>query len=55
MGHRPGDAVVEIWNGMPFLVVRSGIVAPASCSCTTSTREMWGMVLPLTPGPPGAT
>ena len=39
MGHRPGDALVEIWNGMPFLSPALVPGAAASSSCTTSTPK----------------
>ena len=45
MGHRPGDALVEIWNGMPFLspVWYRG---PRIVFLHHVHAEMWGMVLP---------
>jgi glycosyltransferase involved in cell wall biosynthesis len=45
MGHRPGDALVEIWNGMPFLspVWYRG---PRLVFLHHVHAEMWGMVLP---------
>jgi glycosyltransferase involved in cell wall biosynthesis len=45
MGHRPGDALVEIWNGMPFLspVWYRG---PRVVFLHHVHAEMWGMVLP---------
>ena len=45
MGHRPGDALVEIWNGMPFfspLWYRG----PRMVFLHHVHAEMWGMVLP---------
>ncbi len=47
MGHRPGDALVEIWNGMPFLspVWYRG---PRAVFLHHVHAEMWGMVLPPT-------
>jgi glycosyltransferase involved in cell wall biosynthesis len=45
MGHRPGDALVEIWNGMPFfspLWYRG----PRVVFLHHVHAEMWGMVLP---------
>ncbi len=47
MGHRPGDALVEIWNGMPFLspVWYRG---PRIVFLHHVHAEMWGMVLPPT-------
>jgi glycosyltransferase involved in cell wall biosynthesis len=47
MGHRPGDALVEIWNGMPFLspVWYRG---PRIVLLHHVHAEMWGMVLPPT-------
>jgi glycosyltransferase involved in cell wall biosynthesis len=45
MGHRPGDALVEIWNGMPFfspLWYRG----PRIVFLHHVHAEMWGMVLP---------
>ncbi len=47
MGHRPGDALVEIWNGMPFLspVWYRG---PRVVFLHHVHAEMWGMVLPPT-------
>jgi glycosyltransferase involved in cell wall biosynthesis len=47
MGHRPGDALVEIWNGMPFfspLWYRG----PRLVFLHHVHAEMWGMVLPPT-------
>jgi len=45
MGHRPGDALVEIWNGMPFLspIWYRG---PRIVFLHHVHAEMWGMVLP---------
>ena len=45
MGHRPGDALVEIWNGMPFLspVWYRG---PRIVFLHHVHAEMWHMVLP---------
>src|SRR6202161_4028653 len=45
MGHRPGDALVEIWNGMPFLspIWYRG---PRIVFLPHVHAEMWGMVLP---------
>jgi glycosyltransferase involved in cell wall biosynthesis len=47
MGHRPGDALVEIWNGMPFLspIWYRG---PRIVFLHHVHAEMWGMVLPPT-------
>ena len=45
MGHHPGDALVEIWNGMPFfspLWYRG----PRIVFLHHVHAEMWGMVLP---------
>jgi glycosyltransferase involved in cell wall biosynthesis len=45
MGHRPGDALVEIWNGMPFfspLWYRG----PRLVFLHHVHADMWGMVLP---------
>ena len=47
MGYRPGDALVEIWNGMPFfspLWYRG----PRIVLLHHVHAEMWGMVLPPT-------
>ena len=47
MGHPPGDALVEIWNGMPFfspLWYRG----PRVVFLHHVHAEMWGMVLPPT-------
>jgi glycosyltransferase involved in cell wall biosynthesis len=45
MGHRPGDALVEIWNGMPFLspIWYRG---PRLVFLHHVHAKMWGMVLP---------
>jgi glycosyltransferase involved in cell wall biosynthesis len=45
MGHRPGDALVEIWNGMPFFspVWYRG---PRLVFLHHVHAEMWGLVLP---------
>jgi glycosyltransferase involved in cell wall biosynthesis len=47
MGHRQGDALVEIWNGMPFLspIWYRG---PRIVFLHHVHAEMWGMVLPPT-------
>jgi len=47
MGNRPGDALVEIWNGMPFLspIWYRG---PRVVFLHHVHAEMWGMVLPPT-------
>jgi len=47
LGHRPGDALVEIWNGMPFLspLWHRG---PRVVFLHHVHAEMWGMVLPPT-------
>jgi glycosyltransferase involved in cell wall biosynthesis len=47
MGHRPGDALVEVWNGMPFLspIWYRG---PRIVFLHHVHAEMWGMVLPPT-------
>jgi glycosyltransferase involved in cell wall biosynthesis len=47
MGHRPGDALVEVWNGMPFLspIWYGG---PRIVFLHHVHAEMWGMVLPPT-------
>ena len=52
MGHRPGDALVEIWNGMPFLSPL-WYRGPRIVFLHHVHAEMWGMVLPAGPGPPG--
>jgi glycosyltransferase involved in cell wall biosynthesis len=47
MGHRPGDTLVEVWNGMPFfspLWYRG----PRVVFLHHVHAEMWGMVLPPT-------
>jgi glycosyltransferase involved in cell wall biosynthesis len=53
MGHRPGDALVEIWNGMPFLspVWYRG---PRLVFLHHVHADMWGMVLPPTLARAGA-
>ena len=45
MGHRPGDALVEIWNGMPFLSPL-WYRGPRIVFLHHVHAEMWGMVLP---------
>ncbi len=45
MGHRPGDALVEIWNGMPFLSPL-WYRGPRVVFLHHVHAEMWGMVLP---------
>jgi glycosyltransferase involved in cell wall biosynthesis len=47
MGHRPGDALVEIWNGMPFLSPL-WYRGPRIIFLHHVHAEMWGMVLPPT-------
>jgi glycosyltransferase involved in cell wall biosynthesis len=47
MGHRPGDALVEIWNGMPFLSPL-WYRGPRMVFLHHVHAEMWGMVLPST-------
>ncbi len=47
MGHRPGDALVEIWNGMPFLSPL-WYRGPRIAFLHHVHAEMWGMVLPPT-------
>jgi len=47
MGHRPGDALVEIWNGMPFLSPLWYRV-PRLVFLHHVHAEMWGMILPPT-------
>jgi glycosyltransferase involved in cell wall biosynthesis len=47
MGHRPGDALVEIWNGMPFLSPL-WYRGPRMVFLHHVHAEMWGMVLPPT-------
>ncbi|HTU38774.1 MAG TPA: glycosyltransferase family 4 protein [Acidimicrobiales bacterium] len=47
MGHRPGDALVEIWNGMPFLSPL-WYRGPRVVFLHHVHAEMWGMVLPPT-------
>jgi glycosyltransferase involved in cell wall biosynthesis len=44
-GHRPGDALVEIWNGMPFLSPL-WFRGPRLTFLHHVHAEMWGMVLP---------
>ena len=45
MGHRTGDALVEIWNGMPFLSPL-WYRGPRIVFLHHVHAEMWGMVLP---------
>ncbi len=45
MGHRPGDALVEVWNGMPFLSPL-WYRGPRIVFLHHVHAEMWGMVLP---------
>jgi hypothetical protein len=45
MGHQPGDALVEIWNGMPFLSPL-WYRGPRIVFLHHVHAEMWGMVLP---------
>jgi glycosyltransferase involved in cell wall biosynthesis len=47
MGHRSGDALVEIWNGMPFLSPL-WYRGPRVVFLHHVHAEMWGMVLPPT-------
>ncbi len=47
MGHRPGDALVEIWNGMPFFSPM-WYRGPRVVFLHHVHAEMWGMVLPPT-------
>src|SRR5271167_719048 len=47
MGHRSGDALVEIWNGMPFLSPL-WYRGPRIVFLHHVHAEMWGMVLPPT-------
>ena len=47
MGDRPGDALVEIWNGMPFLSPL-WYRGPRVVFLHHVHAEMWGMVLPPT-------
>ena len=54
MGHRPGDALVEIWNGMPFLSPL-WYRGPRAVFLHHVHAEMWGMVLPSTLARLGAT
>ena len=42
MGHRPGDALVEIWNGMPFLSpLWYGGRASSSCTMSMPRCGAW--------------
>lgn len=45
MGYRPGDALVEVWNGMPFLSPL-WYRGPRLVWLHHVHAEMWGMVLP---------
>ncbi len=54
MGHRPGDALVEIWNGMPFLSPL-WYRGPRIVFLHHVHAEMWGMVLPPTLAKLGST
>jgi glycosyltransferase involved in cell wall biosynthesis len=45
MGHRPGEALVEIWNGVPFLSPL-WYRGPRLVFLHHVHAEMWGMVLP---------
>jgi glycosyltransferase involved in cell wall biosynthesis len=54
MGHRPGDALVEIWNGMPFLSPL-WYRGPRLVFLHHVHAEMWGMVLPPALARAGAT
>ena len=47
IGHRPGDALVEIWNGMPFFSPL-WYHGPRIVFLHHVHAEMWGMVLPPT-------
>ncbi len=47
MGYRPGDALVEVWNGMPFLSPL-WYRGPSIVFLHHVHAEMWGMVLPPT-------
>jgi glycosyltransferase involved in cell wall biosynthesis len=47
MGYRPGDALVEVWNGMPFLSPL-WYRGPRVVFLHHVHAEMWGMVLPPT-------
>ena len=47
MGYRPGDALVEVWNGMPFLSPL-WYRGPRIVFLHHVHAEMWGMVLPPT-------
>ena len=46
-GYRPGDALVEVWNGMPFLSPL-WYRGPSIVFLHHVHTEMWGMVLPPT-------
>jgi glycosyltransferase involved in cell wall biosynthesis len=54
LGHRPGDALVEIWNGMPFLSPL-WYRGPRIVFLHHVHAEMWGMVLPPTLAKLGST
>lgn len=45
MGHRPGEALIEIWNGMPFLS-QLWYGGPRMVWLHHVHAEMWDMVLP---------
>ncbi|HSZ36492.1 MAG TPA: glycosyltransferase family 4 protein, partial [Acidimicrobiales bacterium] len=47
MGYRPGDALVEVWNGMPF-ISPLWYGGPRVVFLHHVHAEMWGMVLPPT-------
>ena len=47
LGHRSGDALVEVWNGMPFLSPL-WYGGPRIVFLHHVHAEMWGMVLPPT-------
>ncbi len=47
MGYRPGDALVEVWNGMPFMSPL-WYRGPRIVFLHHVHAEMWGMVLPPT-------
>ena len=47
MGYQPGDALVEVWNGMPFLSPL-WYRGPRIVFLHHVHAEMWGMVLPPT-------
>ncbi len=47
MGYQPGDALVEVWNGMPFLSPL-WYRGPSIVFLHHVHAEMWGMVLPPT-------